>query len=178
MKLIRFGEMGREKPGVLLEDGRRLDVSGFGSDYDEEFFANDGLTKLRNWLARQGASALHVRGSVRLGPAIRRPRKIVCIGLNFRDHAEESGMEIPKEPVIFFKATTALAGPNDALVIPKNAAKVDWEVELAGVMGKKASYVSRERALDYVAGFALHNHYSQRRLQFERGRPIVKTKNP
>ena len=177
MKLIRFGEMGREKPGVLLEDGTRLDVSGFGSDYDEEFFANDGLTKLRNWLARQGASALHVRGSVRLGPPICRPSKIVCIGLNFRDHAEESGMEIPKEPVIFFKATTALAGPNDALVIPKNAAKVDWEVELAIVMEKKTSYVSRERALDYVAGFALHNDYSERGFQLERGGQWVKGKS-
>src|SRR6266705_426745 len=123
MKLIRFGEIGREKPGILLEDGTRLDASGFGPDYDEEFFATDGLTKLRNWLARQGASALRVRRSVRLGPPICRPSKIVCIGLNFRDHAEESGMEIPKEPVIFFKATSALVGPNDPLVIPKNATK-------------------------------------------------------
>ncbi len=145
MKLIRFGDVGREKPGVLL--------------------------------ARQGASALHVRGSVRLGPPIRRPSKIVCIGLNFRDHAEESGMEIPKEPVIFFKATTALAGPNDALVIPKNAAKVDWEVELAIVMEKKATYVTRENALDYVAGFALHNDYSERSFQLERGGQWVKGKS-
>src|SRR5207237_1386467 len=136
------------------ENGTRLDVAGFGSDYDEEFFANDGLTKLRNWLARQGASALRVRGSVRLGPPICRPSKIVCIGLNFRDHAEESGMEIPKEPVIFFKATSALVGPNDPVVIPKNAAKLDWEVELAIVMEKKASYVSREKAVDDEEGFA------------------------
>src|SRR5260221_1751982 len=177
MKLIRFGEMGREKPGVLLEDGTRLDVSGFGSNYDEEFFANDGLTKLRNWLARQGASALHVRGSVRLGPPICRASKIVCIGLNFRDHAEESGMEIPKEPVIFFKATTSLAGPNDAVVIPKNATKLDWEVELAIVMEKSASYVSREDAMNYVAGFALHNDYSERTFQLERGGQCVKGKS-
>src|SRR5438128_1613281 len=142
MKLIRFGEMGREKPGVLLEDGSRLDVSGFGSDYDEAFFAGGGIPKLRNWLARQGASSLRVRESVRLGPPICRPSKIVCIGLNFQDHAEESGMEIPKEPVIFFKATSALVGPNDPLVIPKNATKVDWEVELAIVIEKKASYIS------------------------------------
>jgi len=177
MKLIRFGEMGREKPGVLLEDGTRLDASGFGPDYDEEFFATDGLTKLRNWLARQGASALRVRRSVRLGPPICRPSKIVCIGLNFRDHAEESGMEIPKEPVIFFKATSALVGPNDPLVIPKNATKVDWEVELAIVMEKRASYVSRENALDYVAGFALHNDYSERSFQLERGGQWVKGKS-
>ena len=177
MKLIRFGEIGREKPGVLLEDGTRLDVSGFGSDYDEEFFATDGLTKLRNWLAKQGASALRVRGSVRLGPPICRPSKIVCIGLNFRDHAEESGMEIPKEPVIFFKATSALVGPNDPVVIPKNATKVDWEVELAIVMEKRASYVSSEKALDYVAGLALHNDYSERSFQLERGGQWVKGKS-
>ena len=177
MKLIRFGEMGREKPGVLLEDGTRLDVSGFGSDYDEEFFGNGGLTKLRKWLAQQSASALRVRGSVRWGPPICRPSKIVCIGLNFRDHAEESGMEIPEEPVIFFKATTALAGPNDALVIPKNATKVDWEVELAIAMEKKASYVSKKDALDYVAGFALHNDYSERSFQLERGGQWVKGKS-
>src|SRR6266487_6667207 len=177
MKLIRFGEAGREKPGVLLEDGTRLDASGFGANYDEEFFANNGLTKLRNWLAKQGGSALHVRGSVRLGPPICRPSKIVCIGLNFRDHAAESGMEIPKEPVIFFKATSSLAGPNDLLVIPKNAAKVDWEVELAIVIEKKASYVGRENALDYVAGFALHNDYSERSFQLERGGQWVKGKS-
>ena len=177
MKLIRFGEIGREKPGVLLEDGTRLDVSGFGSDYDEEFFATTGLAKLRNWLARQGASALRVRGSVRLGPPICRPSKIVCIGLNFRDHAEESGMEIPKEPVIFFKATSALVGPNDPVVIPKNATKVDWEVELAIVMEKRASYVSAHKALDYVAGFVLHNDYSERSFQLERGGQWVKGKS-
>ena len=177
MKLIRFGEMGREKPGVLLEDGTRLDASGFGSDYNEEFFANNGLSKLWNWVARQGASALHVRESVRLGPPICRPSKIVCIGLNFRDHAAESGMEIPQEPVIFFKATSALAGPNDPLVIPKNAVKVDWEVELAIVMAKKAAYVTREKALDHVAGFALHNDYSERSFQLERGGQWVKGKS-
>ena len=164
MKLIRFGEMGREKPGVLLEDGTRLDVSGFGSDYDEDFFAGSGIAKLRNWLARQGASSLRVRESVRLGPPICRPSKIVCIGLNFQDHAEESGMEIPKEPVIFFKATSALVGPNDPLVIPKNATKVDWEVELAVVM-------------EHVAGFALHNDYSERSFQLERGGQWVKGKS-
>src|SRR6266480_2802959 len=134
MKLIRMGEVGQEKPGVLLEDGTRLDVAGLGSDYDEAFFAGDGITKLRNWMTAHGRSAPRVSSAVRWGPPVCRPSKIVCIGLNFRDHAEESGMEIPKEPVIFFKATSALAGPNDFLVIPKNATKVDWEVELAIVM--------------------------------------------
>jgi 2-keto-4-pentenoate hydratase/2-oxohepta-3-ene-1,7-dioic acid hydratase in catechol pathway len=118
-----------------------------------------------------------VPSTVRLGPPICRPSKIVCIGLNFRDHAAESKMEIPREPVIFFKATTSLVGPNDSLVIPKNATKVDWEVELAVVIGKKALYVPKERALDYVAGFALHNDYSERTFQLERGGQWVKGKS-
>ena len=125
MKLIRFGEIGREKPGVLLEDGTRVDVSGFGADYDEAFFASAGIAKLKNWMAAHAGSAPRVSTAVRWGAPICRPSKIVCIGLNFRDHAEESGMEIPKEPVIFFKATTSLVGPNDAVVIPKNASKLD-----------------------------------------------------
>ncbi|PYU55969.1 MAG: ureidoglycolate lyase [Acidobacteria bacterium] len=177
MKLIRMGEVGQEKPGVLLEDGTRLDVAGLGSDYDEAFFAGDGITKLRNWMTAHGRSAPRVSSAVRWGPPVCRPSKIVCIGLNFRDHAEESGMEIPKEPVIFFKATSALVGPNDFLVIPKNATKVDWEVELAIVMEKKVRYVSREKALDYVAGFALHNDYSERSFQLERGGQWVKGKS-
>jgi 2-keto-4-pentenoate hydratase/2-oxohepta-3-ene-1,7-dioic acid hydratase in catechol pathway len=177
MKLIRIGEFGQEKPGVLLGDETRLDVSGFGSDYDEAFFANGGLGKLRNWLTQKGGSAPHVAADVRLGSPICRPSKIVCIGLNFHDHAEESGMEIPKEPVIFFKATSALVGPNDYLIIPRNATKVDWEVELAIVMEKKATNVSRENALDYVAGFALHNDYSERSFQLERGGQWVKGKS-
>jgi 2,4-diketo-3-deoxy-L-fuconate hydrolase len=177
MKLIRMGEMGREKPGVLLEDGTRVDVSGFGVDYDEGFFASGGIARLWDWMAAHGGSAPRVSPAVRWGAPICRPSKIVCIGLNFRDHAEESGMEIPKEPVIFFKATTALAGPNDAVVIPKNATKVDWEVELAIVIEKRASYVSRENAMDFVAGFALHNDYSERSFQLERGGQWVKGKS-
>ncbi len=177
MKLIRFGEVGREKPGVLLADGTRMDVSGFGADYDEAFFAGGGIGKLRNWLATNGGAAPRVSPEVRWGAPICRPSKIVCIGLNFRDHAEESGMEIPKEPVIFFKATSSLVGPNDAVVIPKNATKLDWEVELAIVMEKKASYVSRENAMEYVAGFALHNDYSERSFQLERGGQWVKGKS-
>lgn len=123
MKLIRFGDPGGEKPGVLLNDGTRIDVSGFGSDYNEEFFSMDGLDQLRDWLARDSVSAPRVPTSVRLGPPISRPSKIVCIGLNFHDHAAETGATIPKKPVIFFKSTSALVGPNDDLVIPKNATK-------------------------------------------------------
>jgi len=177
MKLIRFGEPDRETPGLLLEDDTRLDVSSFVQDYDEAFFADDGVSRLKQWLKKNAASAPRVAQSVRLGPPIPRPSKLVCIGLNFRDHARESKMEIPEEPVIFFKATTSLVGPNDNLIMPKNARKVDWEVELAVVMGKTCSYIEREEALEYVAGYALHNDYSERAFQLERGGQWVKGKS-
>jgi 2,4-didehydro-3-deoxy-L-rhamnonate hydrolase len=177
MKLIRHGAPGKEQPGVLLQDGSRLDVSGFGADYDEKFFANEGIADLAKWLKSNVNSAPKIPADVRLGPPICRPSKIVCIGLNFRDHAQETGAKIPTEPVIFFKSTTALVGPNDDLVIPKNALKVDWEVELAFVIGKRALYVPREQALDYVAGYVLHNDYSERAFQIERGGQWVKGKS-
>ncbi len=177
MKLIRFGQPGQEKPGLLLHDGARLDVSGFVADYDEDFFANNGLHKLSVWLEMHASSAPRVANSVRLGPPIRRPSKIVCIGLNFRDHAAESKLEPPKEPVIFFKSTSSLVGPNDPLKIPRNAEKVDWEVELAFVVEKPATYVSEAQALDHVAGFVLHNDYSERSFQLERGGQWVKGKS-
>lgn len=176
MKLIRFGEPGRERPGVLL-DGARLDVSAFGSDYDEAFFAGEGPQKLGDWLRNNAGKAPRVDSQIRLGPPICRPSKIVCIGLNFRDHAAETGAPIPKEPVLFFKATTSLVGPNDPLVIPRDATKVDWEVELAFVIGAKVSYVPREQASKHVAGFALHNDYSERSFQLERGGQWVKGKS-
>jgi 2,4-diketo-3-deoxy-L-fuconate hydrolase len=177
MKLIRHGEVGKEKPGVLLSDGTRIDTSGFGSDYNEAFFRHGGLDALAGWLKTNAASAPRVSESVRWGSAVCRPSKIVCIGLNFRDHANETGAQIPKEPVIFFKSTTALVGPNDNLVIPKNATQVDWEVELAVVIGKQALYVPKEKALDYVAGYVLHNDYSERAFQKDRGGQWVKGKS-
>jgi len=177
MKLIRFGEPGRETPGLLMKDETRLDVSTIVRDYDEAFFADDGLSRLKQWLKENGASAPRVAGSIRLGSPISRPSKIVCIGLNFRDHARESKMEIPAEPVIFFKASSSLVGPNDDLIMPKNARKVDWEVELAVVMERKCSYVERDEALDYVAGYTLHNDYSERVFQLERGGQWVKGKS-
>ena len=177
MKLIRHGEVGKEKPGVLLGDGTRIDVSGFGSDYNEAFFRNGGLDSLAGWLKTNASSAPRVPTSVRWGSAVCRPSKIVCIGLNFRDHANETGAQIPREPVIFFKSTTALVGPNDNLVIPKNATQVDWEVELAVVIGKQALYVPQEKALDYVAGYVLHNDYSERAFQKDRGGQWVKGKS-
>ena len=169
MRLIRFGEPGRERPGVLLHDGRRVDASAFGEDWDERFLGGDGLARLERWLAADGAGAPAVPDDVRLGPPIARPGKIVCIGLNFRDHAAETGAALPKEPVVFLKATSALAGPDDDVVIPRGSAKTDWEVELAIVIGKRASYVSEEAAMEHVAGYALHNDYSEREFQLERG---------
>jgi 2,4-diketo-3-deoxy-L-fuconate hydrolase len=177
MKLIRFGDPGQEKPGAILQDGTRIDASGMGSDYGEDFFANGGLKQLDSWLRQNIASAPRVGSSVRLGPPVRRPSKIVCIGLNYRDHAAETKAEAPKEPVLFFKATTSLVGPNDALMMPKNSSKVDWEVELAVIIGKRALYVPKEKALEYVAGYALHNDYSERHFQIERGGQWVKGKS-
>jgi 2-keto-4-pentenoate hydratase/2-oxohepta-3-ene-1,7-dioic acid hydratase in catechol pathway len=177
MKLIRFGPAGAERPGVLLPDGRRIDASAFGEDYSERFFGGDGLDRLAHWVAGEGAGAPVVGEDVRLGPPIQRPSKIVCVGLNYRDHAKESGMAVPAEPVIFFKSTTALAGPNDDVVIPKGSTKTDWEVELAVVVGRRASYVSEADAPKHIAGYVLHNDYSERVFQLERGGQWVKGKS-
>ncbi len=178
MKLIRFGGPGAEKPGVLLDHQTRLDVSAFVSDYDEGFFGSGGLARLRQRLMNgQVSSRRRVSPQERLGPPIRRPSKIVCVGLNYRDHAAESGMQLPFEPVLFFKATSSLVGPNDALVIPMGAEKVDWEVELAVIIEKKASYVPQEQASEFIAGYALHNDYSERSFQLERGGQWVKGKS-
>jgi 2-keto-4-pentenoate hydratase/2-oxohepta-3-ene-1,7-dioic acid hydratase in catechol pathway len=178
MKLIRFGEPGREKPGVLLENGKRIDAttSGIG-DYDEAFFGGDGLARLSTWLGANAASAPEVSAATRLGPCVARPSKLICIGLNYAKHAKESNMEAPKEPVVFFKATSSIIGPNDTVIIPKNSRKSDWEVELAVVIGKKASYVSQADAMTHVAGYCLHNDYSEREWQLERGGQWVKGKS-
>lgn len=177
MKLIRFGADGHEKPGVQLADGTRLDVSRRIADYDEGFFGSEGISSLAEMLKHNRSELPRVAADVRLGPPVKRPSKIVCIGLNFKDHAAESGMELPKEPVIFFKSTTALCGPDDPLVMPRNATKVDWEVELAVVIGKTARYVPEDRAYEHVAGYVLHNDYSERSFQLERGGQWVKGKS-
>src|SRR6266511_2293720 len=177
MKLIRFGEPGSERPGLMLADGRRVDASAFGADYDEAFFGSGGPERLARWLAKEGRAAPIVADGVRLGPPICRPSKIVCIGLNYRDHARETGQALPAEPVLFFKATTALSGPNDDVIIPQGSTKTDWEVELAVVIGRRASYVEREAALAHVAGYVLHNDYSERAFQLERGGQWVKGKS-
>ncbi len=177
MKLIRFGEAGKEKPGVQLEDGTRLDVSAFGQDYDENFFGNEGIAKFQKWMSSHQGECPKVGDDVRLGPPSVRPSKLVCVGLNYAKHAAESGMNIPKEPVLFFKATSAIVGPNDDLIIPKGSKKTDWEVELAVVIGKKAAYVSEADAMDHVAGYVLHNDYSEREFQLERSGQWVKGKS-
>jgi 2-keto-4-pentenoate hydratase/2-oxohepta-3-ene-1,7-dioic acid hydratase in catechol pathway len=177
VKLIRFGEAGRERPGLQLENGDRLDASAFGQDYDEAFFGGGGLHALRDWAAREGPRAPRVPLDTRLGPPIRRPSKIVCIGLNFRGHAAESGKPPPSEPVIFLKATTSIVGPDDALVIPRHGTKVDWEVELAVVIERRSAYVTAEQAEENIAGYVLHNDYSERAFQLERGGQFVKGKS-
>ncbi len=177
MKLIRFGPVGNEKPGIINKRGVKLDVSGFGQDYNEHFFENDGIKRLITWLSKNIDSCPTASDAERLGPPICRPSKIVCIGLNYTQHALESGMQLPKEPVLFFKSTTAICGPNDPVIIPKGSQKTDWEVELAVVIGKKTSYVSEEEAMAYVAGYTVHNDVSERAFQLEHEGQWVKGKS-
>jgi 2-keto-4-pentenoate hydratase/2-oxohepta-3-ene-1,7-dioic acid hydratase in catechol pathway len=175
MKILRFGEPGKEKPGVL-DNKEILDVSSFGEDFNEDFFGTDGLDRLSKWL-KNNSSLPIVAAGVRIGCPIVRPSKVICVGLNYTKHALESNMPLPKEPIIFFKATTAVTGPNDPLIIPRNSVKTDWEVELAVVIGKRATYVEEQDAMDYVAGFCLHNDYSEREFQLERNGQWVKGKS-
>ena len=168
MKLIRFGTVGNEKPGVELKDGSRIDVSAFGEDYNENFFGTEGVERLALWLKNNGSTCPIISDDVRLGTPLVRPSKLVCVGLNYAQHAAESGMAIPKEPVLFFKSTSAIVGPNDDIIIPKGSEKTDWEVELAIVIGKKASYVEEANALEHVAGYVLHNDVSERAFQIEK----------
>lgn len=168
MKLIRFGEAGNEKPGVIINE-KMYDVSSGIHDYDEAFFEKDGLQKLASVIETQSSSLPEVTAGVRLGSPVARPSKIVCIGLNYADHAKETNAKVPSEPVIFMKSTTSLCGPNDNIMIPRDSVKTDWEVELAVVISKRASYVEEEEAMDYVAGYCLHNDVSEREFQIERG---------
>ena len=166
MKLIRFGKEGQEKPGIHL-DGKNYDLSAFVKDYDENFFEQNGLEKLASIVNEEKLPL--VEDGQRIGSPIARPSKILCIGLNYAKHAKETGAAIPTEPILFMKSTSSLTGPFDNIIIPKNSEKTDWEVELGVVIGKKASYVSEEEAMDYVAGYVLHNDVSERAFQLERG---------
>ena len=177
MKLIRFGELNNEKPGIQLDNNSRIDVSSFINDYDEFFFESDGIEKLREWLKKNQEKCTIIEKNIRIGPPISRPSKIVCVGLNYAKHAAESGMDVPSEPVLFFKSSSAITGPFDPIIIPKNSSKTDWEVELAVVIGKKASYISKENALKHVAGYVLHNDVSEREFQIERLGQWVKGKS-
>jgi len=174
MKLIRFGEPGKEKTGVIINN-KYYDTSAFGGDYDEQFFESDGLTRLEKFISENKLP--EIPAGSRLGSPLARPSKLVCIGLNYIDHATETNATPPTEPVIFMKATAAIAGPNDDIIIPKNSTKTDWEVELAFVIGKKTSYVEEADAMDYVAGYVMHNDVSEREFQIERGGQWVKGKS-
>jgi 2-keto-4-pentenoate hydratase/2-oxohepta-3-ene-1,7-dioic acid hydratase in catechol pathway len=174
MKLIRFGEAGKEKPGVIIDE-KKYDVSTFVRDYDEDFFANDGIAHLEKVV--KGNQLTEIDENVRLGAPVYKPSKIICIGLNYAKHAQETHATPPKEPILFFKATTSVCGPTDNIIIPKNSIKTDWEVELAVVIGKRASYVEEQEAMDYVAGYCLHNDVSEREFQLERGGQWVKGKS-
>lgn len=176
MKLFRFGAPDAEQPGVEYQ-GKHLNVQAFGEDYTSSFFTNDGINRLENWLNDHAGECPEISESERMAPPLASPGKIICIGLNYKDHAAESNMDLPKEPIIFFKATSAIVGPNDDLIIPKNSEKTDWEVELAVVIGKKASYVSEAEAMEYIAGYTLHNDYSERAYQLERAGQWVKGKS-
>ncbi len=167
MKLIRYGVAGKEKPGVII-NGKRFDVSAFGEDYNEHFFETNGLIRLSEFLEQNSGNLTVVNDNERLGPPVARPSKIICVGLNYADHARETGAAIPLEPVLFMKSTTALSGPFDDIVIPKNSVKTDWEVELAVVISKKVSYVDESNAADFIAGYMLHNDVSERAFQLER----------
>lgn len=182
MKLFRFGAVGSERPGVAIAGPSGaadvlVDASAFGEDWNEGFFGSDGLARLAKWVAASAAAAPRVSAGTRLGPAVARPSKIVCIGLNYRGHAKETGAAIPTEPVVFMKASSAWAGSADDLVLPRGSVKTDWEVELAFVIGRRASYVAPEAALDHIAGFAVHNDYSEREYQNERGGQWTKGKS-
>jgi len=177
MKLFRFGAAGSEKQGLIVDGVGRVDVSAFGEDYGEAFFGSDGPARLGRFYAEHPEQCPHVAADARIGPAIARPSKIVCVGLNYRDHALETGAAIPSEPVLFMKATSAICGPYDDLVIPRDSLKTDWEVELGVVIGRKAQYVAESSALEHVAGYVLLNDYSERAFQKERGGQFSKGKS-
>jgi len=177
MKLIRFGQRGKEKPGVLLPDGEMKDLSSQFRDWDHAFFRSGGLTELEGIL-EEGGGLPDVPSGVRLGPCVARPGKVVCIGLNYSDHAEEAGMDIPDEPVIFMKGSNTVVGPNDPVILPRGSSKVDWEVELGFVIGKDASYLdSPSQAEDCIAGYCISHDVSARDFQLERAGQWTKGKS-
>ncbi|MBV9782533.1 MAG: fumarylacetoacetate hydrolase family protein [Acidisphaera sp.] len=166
MKLLRVGQPGSEKPAMLAPDGTLRDLSGSVADFTADVLSEVGLSRLR---ALDPSSLPKVEGNPRIGPCVPRPLNFVCIGLNYADHAAETGSPIPKEPIVFLKSLGAFNGPNDDVKIPRGSKKTDWEVELGVVIGKRASYVPEHEAMDYVAGYCVVNDVSEREFQAERG---------
>jgi 2,4-diketo-3-deoxy-L-fuconate hydrolase len=177
MKLIRFGKQGQEVPGVVLADGRRIDASGEFTDYDECFFAAGGIESLAEWVSAGCPGGTEIDPAMRLGAPVSRPSKIVCIGKNYLEHAKELGEGIPTEPALFMKATSAWSGPMDDVVIPRGSTKLDYEVELAVVMGRAASYVDESEAIHCIAGYATFCDFSERAFQKEMGGQWTKGKS-
>ena len=174
MKLLRYGPAGQEKPGLLAADGSIRDLSGTVADLSGDVLSSEGLARLA---ALDPASLQAVDGNPRLGPCVGGTQKIICIGLNYSDHAAETGAEPPAEPIIFAKAINALCGPNDDVEMPRGSKALDWEVELAIVIGKRAKYVSEADALDHVAGFSIMNDVSERDFQTKRSGQWTKGKS-
>ena len=168
MKLFRYKESESTRPGIII-DKKMYDVSAVVKDYNEEFFSADGINRLETLTAENKSQFKLLADDIILDSCVARPSKIICIGLNYHDHAKEINAASPTEPVVFLKATTALSAPNADIIIPQNSKKTDWEVELAIIIGKKASYVSEDEAMNYVAGYCLHNDVSEREFQMERG---------
>lgn len=177
MKLIRHGPPGAEKPGVITPDGTRIDASSRFDDYDEAFFTHGGLAALADWLAHGCNGGGDIPETTRLGPPVARPSKIVCVGQNYLAHAREFGEPIPTEPALFMKASSAWSGPADDVVVPRGSVKLDYEVELAFVIGKRATYVEASAALDHIAGYACFCDYSERAFQKEMGGQWMKGKS-
>ena len=174
MKLLRYGESGQERPGMLDKSGLIRDLSGYINDISEETLLPINIEKLKKI---DFNSLPEVSGDVRLGPCVGKIGNFICIGLNYSDHAKESNMEVPKEPVIFSKITSSICGPNDDVIIPRNAIKTDWEVKLGVVIGKSAKYVDEKDALDHVAGYCVINDLSEREYQLERSGQWIKGKS-
>lgn len=168
IKLFRYKSQSVIKPGVLTPEGKMLDVSLFTTDYDESFFASNGITRLKQWLLKNSTKCKVLSAAVELSSPVARPSKIIAIGLNYLEHVREGSGNAPYEPIIFMKSSTALCGPNDNLIIPKNSVKTDYEVELAIVIGKEASYITEQEASSYIAGYSIINDYSEREWQLER----------
>lgn len=177
MRLIRHGDPGNESPGVILPDGRMIDASTEFLAYDEGFFACGGLESLRSWIDSGCQGGIEITRDVRLGAPVRRPSKLVCVGKNYADHAKEFGGEVPEEPVLFMKSTTACCGPHDDVILPLGCEKLDYEVELAVIMGRTCRNIAEKDSIDYIAGYTVMCDYSERAWQKEHSGQWVKGKS-